>query len=304
MLGTLFELGQVSATARRLKISQPAVSTGLAKLRGFFGDDLFVRTGSGMTPTPFALALVDPIRRIMETVNQEIMQKPAFDPAMSNRRFTFSTSDIGELVFLPSIMERLRKEAPGTTVRCLPVEHAELEKAMEDGKVDIAIGYFPDLSGPAIRQQHLFHHPFACLVRADHPTIGDELTLEQFLAADHLVVSQEGRSQEIFERNLSERGLKRHILLQLPHFMGVPKFIAASDMISTVPRAVGAAFADVADLRLLDPPFDIPFIPLQQFWHRRFHNDPALQWLRALIASLFLDRDPSQIAGSTIFGGV
>ena len=206
MLGTLFELGQVSATARRLKISQPAVSTGLAKLRGFFGDDLFVRTGSGMTPTPFALALVDPIRRIMETVNQEIMQKPAFDPAMSNRRFTFSTSDIGELVFLPSIMERLRKEAPGTTVRCLPVEHAELEKAMEDGKVDIAIGYFPDLSGPAIRQQHLFHHPFACLVRADHPTIGDELTLEQFLAADHLVVSQEGRSQEIFERNLSEQG--------------------------------------------------------------------------------------------------
>lgn len=292
ILDALYGDRNVSAAARRLKMSQPAVSTGLSRLRSFFSDQLFVRSGSGMMPTPFALELEQPVRSILDTLNREILRPPAFAPQETRRCFTFSTSDIGELVFLPRLLAALREHAPHATARCVTIAHAQLERALEDGTVDIALGYFPDLTGPNIRSMSLFAHPFTCLVRFDHPTIGATLDLEQFLAADHLVVNQEGRSQEIFERMMQEKGFKRRILLHLPHFMSVPQLIRESDMISTVPLTLGIAFGQSHGLRLLRPPLDIPAIPLKQFWHRRLQDDPAMVWLRSLVMESFDDRDP------------
>ena len=118
--------------------------------------------------------------------------------------------------------------------------------------------------------------------------------MKQFLAADHVVVMQEGRSQEIAERRMAEMGLDRHIVLRSPHFMSVPHLVATSDIISIVPRAVGRAFLHTGRLKLLEPPFKIPSIELKQLWHRRVHTDPGVLWLRTLIARLYLNRDPSE----------
>ena len=293
VLDALLEERGVNATARRLRISQPNASFALSKLRAFFDDELLVRQGNRMQPTPTGERLREPVRRILSTVDSELFKAPSFDPMASVRRFTISTSDIGELVFLPTLMAALQERAPSTTLRCHSMSPDALQRAMADGVVDVALGYFPDLDGAAFYKQKLFEHPFVCVVREGHPTVADALSLDQFLELGHVVVAQEGRSQELFERTLHQNGLTRHIQLQSPHFMSAPLLIAGSDLITTVPRAVGTTYAKLTGLRLLPPPLEIPPIELQQFWHRRVHHDPAVQWFRALVAELFLGRDPT-----------
>jgi DNA-binding transcriptional LysR family regulator len=291
VLDALFDEGSVTGAARRLKLSQPTVSLSLGRLRQALGDELFVRTPRGMSPTPRADRLRKPVRQIIETVVEEILPVEHFDPATAQRPFTFCLSDIGEMTFLPRIIERLRVEAPHVCVASVSLRPRELTESLEDGRVDLAIGYFPDLEA-GIHQQGLFDHSFVCLARRAHPKIGKTFDIAQFLALDHLVVSAEGRSQEIFERAMVDRGASRRIVLRTPHFMSAPLLVAGSDMITTVPRAVGMAWAAQADLQLLEPPMDIPAIPLKQFWHRRFNDDRRLVWLRGLVADLFLGRDP------------
>jgi DNA-binding transcriptional LysR family regulator len=293
VLDALLEERGVHATARRLHMSQPNVSFALGKLRHFFHDELLVRIGNAMHPTPMGDRLREPVRRILETVDAELLGLPVFDPLGSERCFSISTSDIGELVFLPTLLKVLKDRAPRTTLRCHSMPPHELERAMADGMVDIALGYFPDLQGSSFLCQTLFDHPFSCIVRRDHPGIGDRLSLDQFLGLGHILVSQKGRSQELVETRMQQLGLSRRIQLQSPHFMSVPLLVAGSDLISTVPHAVGAIFATMAPLKLLAPPFETPLINLQQFWHRRVHGDPAIVWFRTLIAELFLGRDPS-----------
>lgn len=304
VLDAMFEERQTVAVARRLKVSQPTISFSLNKLRQFFGDELFVRSGARMQPTAFAELLHEPVRRIVETINNEVLREQEFDPLRTERTFTFSMSDIGELVFLPSILEALRHEAPKASVQCLSMPPAQLEAAMAKGTIDIALGYFPDLDGFDFLQQKLFEHQFTCIVREHHPLIGASMTVEEFLAADHAVVIQEGRSQEIFERRMADLKLNRRILLRSPHFMSIPLLVATTDMITVVPRAVGRTYARIADVRLIEPPIAIPPIELKQFWHRRAHRDPAISWMRQLIVKIFLNQDPSEIDTSPIFGSL
>lgn len=301
VLDALYEEGSVTAAAVRLKTSQPTVSFGLNKLRASLGDELFVRDGSGMRPTPFAQQIEEPVRRILGIVRQDLLRQRGFEPATAQRSFAFSTSDIGELVFLPEIIARLRSEAPGVTLRCLSLPPDELQEALAEGIVDIALGYFPDLQGALIYQQKLFEHPFTCVVREGHPVIGDSLTPEQFASLEHAVVEQKGRSQEIAERRMAELGIERRIILRSPHFMSIPLLVASSDLISVVPLAVGRAYGRIAPLKLVPPPFEIPVIELKQFWHRRLHADPGVVWMRGLIARLYLNRDPSTDMKSPIF---
>jgi DNA-binding transcriptional LysR family regulator len=302
ILDAMYETGNTTRVAERLKISQPTVSFSLGKLRELFHDDLFVRVGSSMRPTPRAESIREPVRRVIETVRFQILRERAFDPSTTERTFSLSASDVGELVFLPLLLERFRTLAPRSAVRCESMRPPELQEAMMNGAVDLAVGYFPDLTGAAFLQQKMFDHAFACLARSDHSRIGERVTMEEFLAAEHIVVSQEGRSQEIAERRMAELGLVRRIALRSPHFMSVPHLVATTDLISIVPRAVGRAFLRGGRLKLLDPPFDIPKIELKQYWHRRVHTDPAVVWLRALVAKLYLGKDPSERDDSAIFG--
>ena len=300
VLDALFDEQSVTGAARRLKLSQPTVSFSLAKLRQALGDELFIRGAGRMTPTPRALRLRDPVRRIIETVINEVLPGETFEPGQTRRTFTFCLSDVGEMVFLPALVERLRVLAPFASVASISLRPEELNEALEAGRVDLALGYFPDLKA-AIYQQGLFEHPFVCLARRDHPLIGDALTMETFLAVDHMVVSAEGRSQEIFERIMLDRGDRRRIALRTPHFMSAPLIVAKGDLITTVPAAVGLVWASRANLKMLPAPVEIPAIPLKQFWHKRFHDDARLSWLRALVAEMFVARDPSQAAEFAAF---
>lgn len=295
VLNVLLEERGVSATARRLNISQPNVSFALSKLRTQFADDLLVRTGNSMQPTMLGEALQAPLQRMLGLLEGEILAERLFDPLLSDRRFVLSLSDIGELVFLPQLMTELSRRAPHVTLESRSLQPGQLRNAMAEGAVDLALGFFPDIEGNSFFTQKLFDHPFTCIARADHPEAAPGWSLDTFLSLGHIVVSQTGRSQELFEESLEKRGLSRRIQLKSPHFMSVPLLIAGSDLISTVPAAVGEIFATMAQLRVIDPPLSTPRIDIQQFWHRRVHDDPAVSWLRRLISEMFKGRDPSVV---------
>lgn len=283
----LMRTRNVSEAGNLVGLSQPATSFALAKLRRLCNDQLFVRTPKGMEPTPRAGVMAGPVRHVLEVVEREVFQLAHFDPATSTRTFTLSMSDIGEMVFLPELLKRLKQEAPCIDIRSIAMPPAGLESAMESGDVDLALGYFPDLKKANFYQQRLFESSFVCAVRRNHHVIGDTLSMEQFLSASHIVVHAAGRSQEIFEQFLATQGIKRRIALHIPHFMSVPVLLKDSDHICTVPFPGTEAFFTLAHIKMLDLPMQVPSFELKQHWHARFHHDAANQWLRKVIYGCF-----------------
>jgi DNA-binding transcriptional LysR family regulator len=205
---------------------------------------------------------------------------------------TLNMQDIGELVFLPQIMERLSAIAPGLQLRTVNLPAAELEPALRKGEVDLAIGFFPELASAAVYQQRLFTHTFVCIVRADHPTIGGELTRKQFVEGRHAVVHPAGHLNDSLEAELQQQGLTRQVSVRLEHFLAVPTMLERSDLIFTVPYAIGASLARLAAIKLVKPPFKARPRVVRQHWHSRFQNDAANRWLRGVVADLFMDKRP------------
>lgn len=279
----------VSRAALKLGWSQPKVSIALAKLRRTLDDPLFVRGARGMEPTPRALSLLAPTRDILSRVRNDVLMSAAFDPARTTRRFTFALSDIGEMTFLPKLLAYLQQHAPGATVVSVTLPPDAISEGLEAGEIDLAIGFFPDLKARNFFQQRLFTHTFISLINARHRIKGDQISMEDFLRVGHAVVRAEGRSQELFEQLLTRYRVERRIVLSTPHFMSIPFIIAATDLLVTVPYAVGESFLKIPSIRLIRPPLDIPKFDLKQHWHRKYHKDEANAWIRTIIAKRFAD---------------
>lgn len=293
VLDAMMKEQSVTAVSRKLSISQPTVSFSLKKLRETLADELFVRTGSGMQPTPRALALAGPIDQIIRIVQDEILHPPAFDPSLSDRRFVINATDIGEMVFLPPLLKALREFAPHASIESVCLDPHDLSQALCDGAVDLAIGYMPELTGSGLYTQLLFEHPFVCLASDAHPLLKNGITLEQYAGAKHISLVGEGHSQRKFEAMIEASGIKRRIVLRSQNFMNIPFIVRDSDLLATVPKVIAAAFAHMQGLAAFWPPFELPAVPIRQYWHQRMHNDAAQVWLRQTVSNLFLSNDPT-----------
>jgi DNA-binding transcriptional LysR family regulator len=290
VLVAIHEHGSVSLAAQHLGMSQSAVSTALAKLRLKYSDPLFHRVGHGMKPTTRTRALINPLREAMSRVATTFTAETQFNPRTTERTFTFAMSDVGEMVFMPKILQRVHQAAPRARVRSVAASAAQIERGLETGEIDLAVGYFPDLREKSFLEKHLFFHYFVCLLRANHPITASTLSMQQFLSLEHAVVYGAGRTNEIFERFLRAKKIHRRVALETPHFMSIPSIIARSDLIVTVPHAVGMFVKEVhMNIRIAQPPMRTPKIDLKLHWHRNFHSDPKNKWLRELVASLFSD---------------
>jgi len=283
----MVEHRSVTRAGEAIGLSQPAMSAAVARLRALFDDNLFVRSGQEMKPTPRALELAEPVRRVIDTIRTDVLQRSGFNPATTDRTFTIVTPDIGEINFLPKLLTRFSQVAPQARLRTLAKPRQAAAEALESGQADLAVGYFPDLHKAGFFQQKLFDNPHVCIVRSGHPSVGVRITLKEYLAASHAVVRPDGR-EHVFEQFFQQRGLQRKVAVELSHFMSLLPVIEGSDLIATVPRD----FADVCrryiDVRILDAPLKSPVIAVHQFCHRRFHKDPANVWLRGVIHSLFM----------------
>jgi DNA-binding transcriptional LysR family regulator len=279
--------GHLGRAAEELGLSQPAMSHSLKRLREQLDDPLFLKVRTGMQPSPRAVQLAPIVQSVLSSVRENLLSAPQFDPAQARRTFTIAMSDVGEMAFLPRLLARLAKDAPLIDIRTISAPHRELMDLLERGQVDLVIGFFPDLGGSDVFQQRLFVHGFVCLARKGHPVVKGKLTQKQFREASHVVVQTEGRSQELVEEFLREKGIKRRELLHSPHFLSVPMVIASTDLIVTVPVPVGEVFARIADVQVLVPPYPIPTFDLRQHWHRCQHMDPGNRWLRSIAVELF-----------------
>lgn len=290
VLVAIHEHGSVTAAALHLGMSQSAVSTTLAKLRQKYGDPLFHRVGHGMKATARMRRLVEPLREALASVESTFSSEAVFSARTTERTFTFAMSDLGEVVFMPRILRRLRQLAPRAIVRSVAASAAQIERGLENGEIDLAVGYFPDLREKSFLEKHLFFHHFLCLLRANHPITAATLSLPQFLSLEHAVVYGAGRTYEIFERFLRSKKIHRRVVLETPHFLSIPSIISGSDLIVTVPHAVGVFVKDVhMNIRIAQPPMRTPKIDLKMHWHRNYQRDPKNKWLRELVASLFTD---------------
>jgi DNA-binding transcriptional LysR family regulator len=275
--------GGVTPAASLLDLTQPAVSNALARLRKLFGDALFVRTPAGMEPTPFARELAEPVRQALALLESALAHGPGFDPASAARAFRFYMSDVGQVEFLPPLVERVQREAPGVRLEAVALDVDDIGAALAAGGLDLAIGFLPGL-GPPVRRRSLFRDPYVCLMRADHPI--RSLTKKTFLQASHALVTYRG-GHRVIEEALERAGLARKIALRVPHFTVVPMVLESTDLILTLPARVARVFEKRGAFKSLPPPLAIPPAEVAVHWHERFEADPGNRWLREQVIELF-----------------
>ncbi len=273
---------RVSKVAEKLGLSQPAVSNSLARLRKLLGDELFLRTPSGMQPTPFADELAEPVAYALGMIHGALNQRSSFDAATSRRSFTIGMTDIGEIYFLPSLMVELARVAPGVSVSTVRNTAVNLKDEMEAGHVDLALGLLPQLKG-GFFQRRLFRQRYVCMFRKGHRLDKRKISLAEFSAADHVVVVSAGTGHGKVDELLERNGVQRRVRLTVPHFVAVGHILRATDMVATVPEAFAQQVATAFDLVSVAHPAGLPDIAINMFWHAKFHKDPANQWLRGLI---------------------
>lgn len=301
----ILETRSVTVAASTLGLTQSAVSNQLAKLRDAFDDPLFVRTSEGMMPTPRALVIADPIRKSLVAIRFTLEEQLGFDPASSDRTFRIFMSDVGQMVFLPRLLERLARVAPGVNIETVQVPASRMrDMALESGEVDLAMGYFEDFDG-SFRQQMLFEERYVGMVRRGHPTIRDTLALATFLDTPQLVYQPRGGGHGFQEHAVDQAfaaaGVPRRVAVRAAHAMGVTYILSNTDLLVVVPSRLAAACRELADVSVLPLPVEIPKFQVKQHWHERFHQDPGNGWFRGLVADLFQDNRGRALAPAIAF---
>jgi DNA-binding transcriptional LysR family regulator len=290
----ILQTRSVTIAASTLSLTQSAVSNQLARLRDAFDDPLFVRTSEGMVPTPRAMAIAEPVRQSLVAIRMCLEEQLGFDAATSDRTFKIYMSDVGQLVFMPRLLERVANAAPHVNIHNVQVPNSRLrDMALESGEVDLAAGYFENFDG-SFRQQLLFDEHYVGMVRCGHPTVGDTLPLDAFLATPQLVYQPtgggHGQQENAVAHAFAGVDAPRRVAMRAAHAMGVASIVSNTDLLVIVPSRLATACRELADVRILALPVDIPKFQIKQHWHERFHHDPGHAWLRALVAELFQDR--------------
>ena len=285
----LLRYRSVSRVATAMGMSQPAASYALKRLRAMLEDPLFVRTPRGIDPTPRAEALGVVVQDVLDQIRTGLLASPRFDPSAARRTMTLDMVDVGELVFLPRVVETLRVQAPGIVVRAVSNVTSALPEQLRSGEVDLALGRFSDLENASLFRQRLFSHSFACIVREDRNDIGDRILRGQYENALHVAVESDSDTNTILEQALAGQGLSRRVVLKIPHHLALPAVVIENDLIATVPYAVGVAFARMSSVKVVRPPVRLPVVDVYQWWHARFNHDPYNRWVRELIGQLFMD---------------
>jgi len=312
----------VTAAARRTGVTQSALSHALRRLRDLLDDPLLVRGQRGMVLTPRAESLVLPVQGSLNALRRALSQPAGFEPHTARRAFCLATLDLFDVIVVPPLLERLRREAPGVDLTLIPTDPRQLPSQLETGEVDAAIVPLvdelpvdqPQLTSESFVRRELFRDQHVCFVRRDHPALrtrasakraktdaamGGKLSLETYAGLSHLLVSPQGTGPGIVDQMLAQRGLTRRVALRVPHFYAALSIVSECDLILTAPRALGVLASLAAEPRagerrtgepgtvvMLPPPLRLPSHSVHLVWHERFSHDAGHSWLRELVAQV------------------
>jgi DNA-binding transcriptional LysR family regulator len=284
----LFREANLTRAATALGVAQPALSKTLAKLRGYFGDPLFVRSGNRMEPTAKAIELAGGVRKLLDDATMLRARHRSFDAATSTRTFAFGAVDSGLVRMLPPLLEHLAEHSPGVRLRVAPIERDELEPALEAGHVDFALGSFTGLS-KRIRREPLWPLGYVSVARHDHPRLPARPSLQAFVAERHVLVSTAGTNHAHLrvERALERALPDERIVCRVSTFLAAAFTVSRTDTIATLPDTMVNEIAAALGLRVFATPLKLPRIEIAQYWHERFHREPGNLWLRGVFRQLF-----------------
>ncbi len=265
----------LTRAAETLHITQPAVSNALTRLRNTFNDQLFVRTPQGMAPTPVAENIVERVREALQLLEVSVREGDKFIPAESKKEFRLSMSDLYEALILPPLLAHLQQTAPGITVSSYQIPRADMTQALAAGSIDFGIDVL------LANVPNLCHIPLTrgedvCLVRPDHPKVGNSMNLEQYLSLSHINISSRPSGIGHIDMALNRIGKQRHIQVRLQHFMIAPYIVLRTDMALTSSRTMATNFG----LKAVQLPFEVPVMDLYLYWHKSADGDQASKWLR------------------------
>ena len=283
----------LTRAARNLSITQPAVSNALRRLREVLGDELVRRSGAGVEPTPRALALWPTVRDALRQL-QHTLAPGEFDASTADTTFLLAMADATAAELIPGLVQIVEKEAPAISLRVLPLTTRDPRRMLEQEEVDMAIGYFPAVIaslaargqsgvGVAFETQRLYLGQYVCVMRRGHPLASAPLTLDDYCAARHLLVSFSGRPYGFIDQTLGALGRERRIVVTVNQFFTAGRVVANSDLLTVLPRHFVTVTGIDEQLVLRDLPFDQPMVHVDAIWHRRAQHGHAHEWLRTAL---------------------
>ncbi len=289
-LEVLLRERHVTRAARRLGLAQSAMSQRLARLRAFFGDPLLVPAGAALALTPRAEAMAAPLAGALAALRAAVQAGEPFDPGTSQRGFVLLGNDVLEAVGMPLLAPRVRREAPGVRLTVEQLD-AGFAARLGDGTADFA--FAPDfLVAPSLRRRALPPDPFVVLARRDHPVAGGPLTLDDYLAFDHVLIAPRGAPGGVVDAALAALGRQRRVAVRSLHFVTAPLLLPDTDLLLTCPSSVADACSALPLCRLA-PPLELPSDRVSVVWHERAQHDPGHAWLRGHFDRIARPRGPT-----------
>lgn len=303
----------LTKAAQKLALTQPAVSNAMRRLRDVLGDELMRRRGQGLEPTPLAMALWPTVQEALRQL-QESLSPSTFVPAQANTTFVLAMADSTAAELIPGLVEVMDRDAPGVTIRVVPLTTRDPRRLLEEDAADMAIGYFPAVlasltsqaqAGEAVPfyHQRLYYSKYVCVMRRDHPLASEPLTLDRYCAARHLLVSFSGRPYGFIDEALAALGRQRHIVLTVNQFFTAGRVVANSNLLTVLPRHFVSVTGIADQLVLRELPFEVPAVHVDALWHRRVQHNSAHEWLRDVVAQLPNRRRPEQPAPASASRG-
>src|ERR1700760_4183520 len=292
VLDALIREGSITGAAQALETTQPAISKLLRRLRARFDDPLVVRRGRGVQPTTRAVEMSAQIRNRVEMADRLDQRGLPFDPGKSEEPFSLLVTDVGMVRFLPPLVARLAEITPNIKVRALPFDSRHFALKLESGEADLALGAFPGAAGH-LRVQRLYSDGYASVVRRGHPRAAEAPRRKGFLGEQHILItaSETGHAAHLeTQRVLTRLIAPSNILLQVPSFIAGAIVASQTDGVATLPANLATIVAEPLGMTVFKTPVTLPRIEIAQYWHERYHRDPAHRWLRSITLALFGNR--------------
>ncbi|MFD9699610.1 LysR family transcriptional regulator [Lentzea sp. NPDC059081] len=285
VLDALLEEGSVMGAAERLHLSSPAVSRTLGRIRKVTGDDILVRTGHSMTPTPYALGIAEEVRRLVREANAVLSPSRELDLATLDRTFTIQCHDALASSLVPVLVGKIAEQAPGVRLRVLAEQSSDTDDLRH--RIDLELGGgAPDL--PEFRSETLGTDPIAVVMRPGHPCAG-HLDLPAYASQSHVLVSRRGRLTAPIDDLLASQGLRRRVIATVATVHSALQIAAASDVLVTTTTVLCRPLIEAFGLVTRPLPAESPEAPVNCNWHQRYDSDLAHAWLRDQVRATLTD---------------
>lgn len=278
----IYSQGGVTRAAEMLHLTQPTISHALGRLRDRVGDPLFVRHGQRLVPTPLAQKMIGPTREALKLFERTLGELDGFDPQTAQMNFSIGMRSLMEnSFFLPFVM-LLHSVAPKLTVSSAPLDRRRIEADLSSGELNAAIDVFLPL-GADIRREHLLSTPSVVVARRGHPLVEGKVSIQDYLALDHIIVTSRSQGQGPEDVALSREGQTRRIVARCQQINTAMRAVASSDLVLTMAETFARRANLWFDNQIVPVPFDAPRIDAYLYWHSNSDADPANQWLRGTI---------------------